>query len=616
MKLLNRISAIGMSFCLAWGLTRQLIGKGDVSTANTIQVSLGKSAASLPSKAVSNKLAAKALVEAFRNNAPRHWLELWESFAENASEEELQTLVKSPKEVATWVGGSVTEVLQILAEEELSLRLDSPVLCRHGVAALAEIDAEAAWKVVGQVRASMVSAAVLRTLAITDPAAALEKLRQLGMERGPEWNGENDVIHGPLESIFAAWTRRDSAAAMAAAESLPDKQELTAQQEIALTLAYSKGAAALQYLVDKDLLSVGRRHQVNALLRAIFSQPPTAARAAILTEHPEIFSEVDIYDFLGPWLRMDREGARAFIGTRKLDVRGLGLLVRQDPAAALQVALQNGFGAAKNYPPRWAELYQHYPVEVRALAEQQGCWGAVEQRLAEDTAKMNSQPATRLRGMLDRISQEGLEKAVRSLPLIGKSPAEQLESYLDCAKRFLPEAVPEMEDFISQAAGMRIEPRGVTLAAPLSEELFAYDPAAAAQRLLEKPLGTWDGWHAVDYWAPYDFPAAAAWVASLPDGQAKHYAEIALLEHHASISGEAVLTTLLAEDPTAYYKAKVSSFPSRKLTNIWKKGLRSVANSGGDWQAWLNKLPASYMADGVTRTQFRSLEKELQESGK
>lgn len=77
------------------------------------------------------------------------------------------------------------KVLQGLAVEELALRGEPLPESRSGTAALAERDPECAWRAGGKARASMISAAVLRQVAIRSPHTALQKWKTLDPERGP-----------------------------------------------------------------------------------------------------------------------------------------------------------------------------------------------------------------------------------------------------------------------------------------------------------------------------------------------------------------------------------------------------------------------------------------------
>ena len=474
---------------------------------------------------------------------------------------------------------------------------------RAGTAALAERDPERAWQAVKKARASMVSAAALRMLAIRDPRAALEKWKTLEPERGAEWNGENDVIHSPLGSIFAAWTRRDPAAAIAAAAALPLSDRKTAQDEIALTLASHDGPAAWGYVLP---FGGAEGFRLGAILRSSFSQSRAASQAvaALLRDRPELMQN-ESRNFLGPWYRTDPEGAAPWatsVAPQFVDRYGL---MMHDPGAVLQIVSSSRPNSGDGYI--LSSLIHHFPDEAKSLAEERGIWPEVEKRLQEyQGPRIDPDPTTRLKALLAKVEAHGPDQvsAAASLSFVQMGP------YLDCARRYLPEAVPVLES-ITFPPHVRKNPGAYEDGSPLPPVEFAWDPAAAARRLLEHPVNDWDGWHAVQHWAPYDFAAAREWVNALPPGPKRQRAETALLSHSPNLSGEALLEGVLRSDLEDFLTNNWHLPRQHDLAELWQEGLRRIAHRGGDWQAWHKQIPPAYRQNAQLSAKLDSLVERL-----
>jgi hypothetical protein len=541
----------------------------------------------------------KAFAAHFRAASTMEWPELWAAWAESATLSDLEALQSQRRENPSWLGDDGQSVLTALAEEELALRSEKLPGSRHGAAALAEHDPAKAWQAVQQAHASMVTAATLRMLAIRDPKAALEKWKTLGPERGPDWTGENDVIHSPLGSIFAAWTRRDPSAAMKAAAELPANDRRIAQAEIALTLAYHDGPAALRYIFEHGIAAHCR---MDAIYRSAFSQSQAASRAtaALLQEHPDLKTNSRAY--LGPWYRTDPESARAWVLSMSKNGAVSYTLASLDPHTALQ--LLAAAPLQQSDASRLAAMYEHAPDKVKALAEQRGIWADVEARFRKLSG--DPDPTARLKEMLERIKQSGPDQVLTESP----EDIKRMDSWLDCARRYLPEAVAVLESVTIPAPRPGTSPYDDRSPVPPAE--FAYDPGATARRLQENPVSDWDAWHAVTNWAPYDFRAAQAWVDSLPKGTARNRAETALLNYNTTLSGEELVERLIAADPRDFLPDGKYAPGLSEVGEIWEAGLSRVAQSGGDWRRLYARIPAAYREDGVTRTGLDMIKERLE----
>lgn len=594
----HRILLPLMCFCLSWGVTRHFADRKSAPAAAG-KSSITRTPATAP-QTVNSPTDPKALAARFIAASTVEWPELWAEFAESAKAEDMESLSQLKPGRNSWMGDDGTRLLAALAEEELALRGEKLPATRHGAAALAEHDPEKAWQAVQQARASMVSSAVLRMIAIRDPKAALAKWKTLGPERGPDWTGENDVIHSPLGSIFAAWTRRDPSAAIAAAEELRSTDRLTALREIALTLTYQDGPAGVKFILANSLAEGCR---IDAALRAAFGQSAGASRAvaALLAEHPNLLASTGF--FIGPWYGTDPEGARAWVLANSDINGGRHLLFHLDQQFSLA---QIAAAPAKQQDAHYLSvLYYHAPDQVKALAEKRGIWPDVEERIRQTEG--TADPAAPLRGMLDRIKEHGPDQVLAASP----ADTAHMDSYLECARRFLPEAVAVLES-VTVPERPR-QPGRYMDGSPIPPEDFAYDPAATARKLQENPVSTWDAWHCVRQWAPYDFQAAKAWVATLPEGAAKDRAEAALLKFDPGQSGEAIAQQMLAADFSSFRRDGVHSVDLQDIAEAWDTGLTRMARSGGDWRGLYAKIPAAWREDGVTRSRLEGLRERLEQ---
>ncbi len=611
MKTINRIALIVGTFCLTWGLTKHFTSTGQSAGTNQSRKTVLPRASSSGKPGIiaqSQKSIAKALA-----NAPvERWAALWQEFAEASTEQDLQKTASIVLGIYSHENKAVSDFLRTMAEEELAVRGSKAVVKKHGVAALAERDLEAAWNQVLAAKAGYISSAFLRTLASTDPQAALEKAKLLGKQiqnlNDSDYFGEIGVYYSNLSALFSAWARRNPAAAAAAAENLGEEDKKSVQWAVALGMAYSDGPAGLTYILQHcmDGEDGNTQRMLSPLLRAALSQDTATTKRVvdILSQHPS-WMEVEgytLYNAIGPWYRTDPEGANAFLAGLPPTIAELRQWAEHDaPAAMASLEVAEGKTVREVFP-FVTVLFEEFPERIRALAAKHGLTKELTERL--ERYPVEKHPKDRVDKFLNRLAAKGLEKVVASFPLTGETEIDILEEMLAAAQRFHSEAVPTLESAITrvQTEGLCRKPN-VTHQNRLPENDFAYDPAAASKRLQEKGLRDWDAWDAVDYWAPYDFTAAKEWVLSLPDGPAKANAEIALLEHDYNISGEVLLTKLLPLDPNDF-KPKIYPEPAAKLSQLWRIGLTRIAESGGDWQAWLDKLPPAYKNAGMTQTQL------------
>lgn len=119
---------------------------------------------------------------------------------------------------------------------------------------------------------------------------------------------------------------------------------------------------------------------------------------------------------------------------------------------------------------------------------------------------------------------------------------------------------------------------------PYPGSWFELDPVAAANAWSGQSAADWEIDRAVRVLVATDHEAAEEWIARLPDGKAKRKGEQALLSRRASEDPEAVLGELLG---SADFQAGTSPVGVDAC-------LARIQARGGDWQAWLDRLPEVY----------------------
>jgi len=253
-----------------------------------------------------------------------------------------------------------------------------------------------------------------------------------------------------------------------------------------------------------------------------------------------------------------------------------------------------------------SSLIHRFPDQAKALAEQRGIWPEVEKRLQEYPGpRIDPDPTTRLKALLAKVEEHGPDQvsAAASLSFVQIGPS------LDCARRYLPGAVPVLESIIFPPHVRN--PGPYEDGSPLPQDEFAWDPAAAAHRLLKDPVNDWDAWHAVQHWAPYDYAAASEWVNTLPPGPKRQRAETALLQHTPNLSGEALLEGVLGSDVQDFLTNNRHLPRLNDLAELWQEGLRRIAHRGGDWQAWHQQIPPAYRQKAQLSAKLDSLVERL-----
>ena len=564
------------------------------------------------------------LVAAFRDQPTQNWPELWDRFATRATVADLEALA-----VVTRVPRAITERRnaanspRMLALEELAARSDLPPAEVPGAyAALAERDPEAVWQALEKHPRHDLSIAVARTLARHDPEGTLRRFQAMPAipGRGNPYQtdaGEGGMSAGsPVAAVFAAWARRDPSAAAAAVRQLPLADQASAGGQVALTSAFRDGPAAVRFLKE-----IGMPWDVSPKVwrAALRTGGPESAR--LLANEPALMQAPaytwgsNLWCIFKPWHDADPAGPLAWVlaeettlldydtldATARWNTRSRAMLdiLSCDPQAAASM-IRNLAAAGSNHGQQvlW-RIHRRNPELAAELARELGVPAPGE--LEGTRHLINEAPLLACELLLERLDEhQDLEKALAAFGW-DRSETRGLAAR---AARVFPETAAELK----RLAPDLFKKQTATLPSSLPHSLLQLDPAAVVKSLTAEDQTRWRLRQVIDSWAPHDPAAAQAWVALLPDPDARLEGEIALLEHIATRDPITALESLVAR-PDLYPQNRPPIDPStphnldsehitfnyrrQRLSKVAASSLRRVMAAGGDWQSWLDRLPVA-----------------------
>ncbi|HWB02843.1 MAG TPA: hypothetical protein VG796_07435 [Verrucomicrobiales bacterium] len=536
------------------------------------------------------------LAKAFESAPMSDWTRLWEKFANNATVSDLENLpdLAAPGR-QRYLGGRGRDVLKLLGQEELAMRTRQAKPVAAVLASIAECDPEGVWDQLRKYNHEWLSCAVLRTLAWRDPQETLKRWQRFPISTVLDDETRTDAPISPSGAIHAAWARRDPAAAVAA-------MKATGEHPIQplMTWAFKDGPAALRYLAD-TLRPRGDAKFADAhiVLRASFQSAP-AETARLVNENATLSKLLKEYhrNVLPVWFNADPHGAMEWMSREKVfDDELETYAIRANPAAAVKRIRSLAAGSDKSQTI--ALLAESDPAAAMALADETGGSPKVEAALA--VIRMKSNPEAACDEWLKLLKDHGPDEALVALNWTAKSARDlalfAAASLPDKAKELaavLPASAVTGGDskFRNERLGffwpeLALPPRsartGVQKMLPTTE--LARNPRGIAEDLLKRPLHGKEVEQALQIWAPHDFAAARAWLNRMPEGEPRLYGELALAKMQAYENPKAVLDQLSTLSEAAVEKH------SNEVLPLWTVCLNSLVASGGDWRAWLDRLP-------------------------
>lgn len=592
MKTLRSFLLPAACFATAWAITFLVSRRGETHQseppANTrSSVSTARRGHDTPLRITGEKLA-----HDFGARPMSEWPKLWEAFASQATAKDLQTLPVLPHTGRSPFPTPGEELLQRLGREELVIRAGRPVaLSPESFSALAETDPEAAWKNLERHNHHDFATAALRTLAGRDPAGTLRRF--LAMPTGARGPGNESrraaVWNTPLGSIFGAWARKYPNAAAAAIMGVPPADQVEAANNVAMTWAFHDGPAAIRFALGFD--PVGQHFQsrhirMDVMLRASFRTHP-AETAKLMAESAvlrKVIAESPcLYVALNQWSEADPEGVAAWLleppdeSRNRIDCLGYALDCEPQTAARIIRSLA---AAGSTEGHRYvADIYRRDPEIALSLADDLGI------ELKDDPefkrARFYDEPEAAIDRWLEVLREHGdPDPALVELGWT-KDMARQLASR---SARLFPEKAADLAKLMPTLwLAPTIPPTTISSengqhAFPESD--FRLDPATAAEAMLSKPVSAGDVTRVMELWAPHDPQAARAWLARLPEGEARDKGEFAFAKIQAPFDPLPMLELLTQPNH--------KDAPSR---NLWSTCLRRLALNGGDWRPWLDRMP-------------------------
>ncbi len=611
MKRLRPFLLPAACFAAAWTVARfasgWLIGDSPVEHPPAPRVFKTSRTHDQPRKQSTEKLA-----DDFRTRPMSEWAALWDDFARQAAAGDLQELALLSSTRRDALDSPGNDLLQMLGREELAVRTGRPMLSPESFSSLAETDSQVAWESLARHNRNDFATAALRTLAWRDPGGTLRRFQAMpeGLRSPGDESRRANVWHTPLGSIFGAWARRDPAAATAAVMELPPAHRVQAANHAAMTWAFRDGPSAIRYILDFNKSGknpyITRHLRLDVMLRASFRTHP-AETARLMEEHAmlrEVIGEPPCQQVaLRLWYDADPEAVLAWLLEPRNHERDsiywlFNSLVAEPETAARLIRELSDAGSRAGH--RWVKsIYRRDPALALSLAGELGISllgdPEVERiRIADEPAdacdrwlealRRHGDPGEALAalGWTPEMACELAARAARVFP--GKAaelaklvPASSLDA-TNLWRRGTVEIArfwPELAPFLKPLAGNSGTPES-----SFPDNQFHIDPATAAEALLLTRPGAEDVRKAVERWAPHDFQAARAWLSRIPDDEARRQGEFALVKIQASHDPASALDHLAAHGE-----------PDSATRELWGSCLRRIAISGGDWQAWLDRMP-------------------------
>ncbi len=602
MKILRHLWQPALSFLLGWLVVSLVVGGGapEPEAVERERRPVVRTRATQTSWAGVNPA---AVVESFRHRPVGDWSAIWDEFAERAEKEDFEKLIRlSDDSVGVGLRRDARNLPRLLAQEELAVRAEGPLPPVPGAyAALAEVDPAAAWQAWEQSGRKDLAIAVLRTMAGRDPQGAMEKCRVMPEPWRRAWGYAHDPGEGginansALGAVFAAWVRSDPESAIAASRSLAPHERIAVASDMAESLAFRDGAKAISFMLP--FVAASARGSFNEggwakVLRASFRKDP-AETARMMAEEPAVRRMMDFGRaqrfVLKPWLDadpaevldwvMEEESKRE---KRSSAVFGLVRTDRESASSYLRDLVTAGGQVLLGRHLRFLSISD--PGQAEELARE---FGIDEDGLRPTARYLPSvDPAAACDRWLAQLDQDGDPE--QALEALGWRPRE-LTRLAAIARRSFPERAAKMAQWLpapepvtpqrEERSGDATETRRTC-----PQSWFALDPAAAAAAWSGQSADGWEIDRAIRALAPYDPEAAAEWLAHLPEGKAKRQGERKLLSQRAMKDPEGVLEELLG---SATFQAGTSPVSVDAC-------LRQIQTRGGDWKAWLDRLPEVY----------------------
>lgn len=548
------------------------------------------------------KLAVTEWVEEFQTRPTGEWSKMWEDFASTATVKDLESI--TPKRLIKRSGERVRRdarnVPYLLATEELAVRTNrTPAREPGAYAALAETDPEAALRNLEKNNFGRLSIGVMRTLARKDPAGTWARLQAMRAPM-PDNHGSDEggmKSGSPAGAILYAWARQDPGAAVSAVMKLTRLKRLDVAGGVAETWASHDAPAAIRFIMGFLEHDAENSYdmRLESILRIGFMRQPSET-AELMAKNEVLRGKIGSWDFrrvLRLWHFADPQATLAWVieeknirqagdpveETTRGNYRGQVLFdsIKDDPVAVerfirrLSAIDSDSAGACLQ---TWS---RRNPEESEALAAELGMVFAENQR--SRSASIDDDPAGACDIWLEKLERH--QDPELAMAALGWDQSSILRLAIRAA-RFFPEKAEALARLVPASSLGAILPSNVssgeravrnlrrywpdlevlpppprsptTLGSTISQDELELDPAAAAERLLSKPFPASDVVTAVEGWAPYDPVACEAWLARMPEGDARKAGELKL-RHIQDGYQPPEITNLLQE--TARKEAKV-----------------------------------------------------------
>lgn len=616
MKLLRQFLIPAASFAAAWLIATMVSGRLQTPPPEEPPANFSPRERSSPRPDISSRQRIKQLTRDFRAQPMSEWNRLWDSFARGTDLATLKKLAGFPPTGRDACIVAERNLLQVLSREELAMRTGRVVVpAPEAFSALAEIDPAAAWRDLERHYREDHAMAALRSFTLHDPASTLRRFLTLPPAPGfvSEYSDDRDganrsgIIHSPLGAIFGSWARSDPRAAAEAAMKLPMRHRREAVGKLALAWAYHDGPAAIDFLLKSGALNRGVNDdqiRLDVILRASFRTHP-AATARLVAQHIILREVAADHRVVKPWYRADPDGVIAWILEGEIMTESQGSTHdnqhSQDRAAGLFRKLEpedaadffRKLSAAGSISPITAMdpaslLKPRADVDPPAVACDR--WlaalrteGDPERALA--AAGMTKSEALALAVSAARASPD------RAAQLVKLIPVEWFGFPRFHDRKHLARFWPELANHSSTAPPGEPEfPTG----------RFILDPASAITEFQGIDPSPADVGRVVKLSAPYVPQVAAEWVAGLPAGPTRQHAEWLLAVNQVGMNPELPLRFII-ENPGfqplktgASGEVGLAGFDDgsdRSVIRICQTSLRQIRANGGDWRAWLDRLP-------------------------
>ncbi|GAA5131523.1 hypothetical protein JIN84_06820 [Luteolibacter yonseiensis] len=621
MKIFRPLLIPAACFIVTWGVTFYLSKHRNAPPVEEPPVSHHRASRPSPGTDEPRRLTVAQVEEQFQTRPTGEWAGIWQDFARTATVRDLESITPKHVDKEAWVRvrRDMRNVTYLLATEELAVRAARPVADEPGAyAAFAEANPEAVWKNLERRNLEPLSIGVMRTLAWRDPAGTLERFSTMpapvhascGSDEGGMKSGS------PLGAILSSWSRRDPSAAAGAVMKLAPSERLKVAGGVAEVWACRDAPSAIGFITD--FLDPGAENhyelRLESILRIGLNRNP-AGTAKVIAANPElrrVMTNTDFTRVLRLWQLADPETAMAW--AMETDEEGanhaemLFHSIKHEPEEARRFIRKQAAIDPESAATFLRSLHAINPEGSETLAAELAL-PLPEGRASESVTPYGDDPAAACdlwlaelrrhqdpREALDALGWGRFplvslaERAVRFFPekaaaLAKLVPASSFGAIYPPHLRFGNRVVGNLQRYWPDLEVLTEPVRSTDPTSPGSrifQKEFEIDPAAAAGRLLDKPVSTDDAVGVIRLWAPYDPAASQVWLTRLPEGEARKMAELELL----SIQG--------GSDPVKVLEfLATANLPVQKTRQIKTSCLIRLAQTGGDWKSWLERLPGT-----------------------